>query len=482
MNAPRPVIAVVPFGARAASRRAGARARQLARRLVDRFARDLALELRPVFLMTMPDTKTDASYLVFGSSPDAELAASYGASLGASHALSGTFFDAADGRRLEVSLVDVARRAAIASRTFAVAPGELQQVEPAVASWLVAQLGVISPAGLAPVAANETAYAALLEGMDEEVNETLLRQSDPDAANAALVRALQRHVDALRADAECIAAEERLLYLAAASLEHGNVDDHVRALEELTTLRPQSWRAHYMLGQLRAEVGDSTGAIVAFEHAHALRALPPADVIRLAKLYAKSGAPASALAHLRRVDQGAGELPATARRLRFGIAHPELERDLERAGTIVASGDAMHLDEAEATFRRSVDAEPDLWEAHFGLGLVARHRGDTATAETALRRVLEIWPEQPDALHELGVALLLANQTDEAVRSLALAASLRPRDAGYLADAGFALLRAGDLAAARERLEHARDLDATDPITRSYLDELDRVESSAGKT
>jgi hypothetical protein len=37
-------------------------------------------------------------------------------------------------------------------------------------------------------------------------------------------------------------------------------------------------------------------------------------------------------------------------------------------------------------------------------------------------------------------------------------------------------MRAGDLAAARERLEHARTLDADDPITRAYLEELTRVE------
>jgi hypothetical protein len=37
-------------------------------------------------------------------------------------------------------------------------------------------------------------------------------------------------------------------------------------------------------------------------------------------------------------------------------------------------------------------------------------------------------------------------------------------------------MRAGDLAAARERLEYARTLDADDPITRAYLEELARVE------
>jgi Flp pilus assembly protein TadD len=58
------------------------------------------------------------------------------------------------------------------------------------------------------------------------------------------------------------------------------------------------------------------------------------------------------------------------------------------------------------------------------------------------------------------------------------AARLRPEDAGYLADAGFAQLRAGNLGAARERLTLANELDADDPITHAYLQELARVETA----
>ena len=61
------------------------------------------------------------------------------------------------------------------------------------------------------------------------------------------------------------------------------------------------------------------------------------------------------------------------------------------------------------------------------------------------------------------------------------AATLRPKDAGYLADAGFAHLRAGELAAARERLRLATSIDAEDPLTRSYLAELERAEAAVGK-
>jgi Flp pilus assembly protein TadD len=581
----RPIVAVVPFGARGTSPRAGAIARQIARRIVDRFASETALELRPVFLVAMPEASSDAGYLVFGSSPDAALAAQYAASSGATHALTATFREDGAARVLEASLVD-AKSATAGAYRVAIAEGGLQGVETEIAAWVARTLGVTPSVDLAtPPTENEAAYVALLEAMDEEVNATLLRPSDPTRAREALQAALARYVDAARADPASDVPEERVLVVAAESLERGDVAHEVHALEELVTVRPRSWRAHYILGQLRAEAGDLNGAILATEHAHAIRPLPDADLVRLAELYANAGAPAPGLAHLRRVREkspaygqaqellaiislqrgdletgraafdravvagvtswelhasfgaavhtrglldeaiaryrdalaaggppvvrlnlarvllakgdrdaalveldgllGAertGEAAMHAQRLRFGLREPDLERELERAGKSVLAGETATLDAARMTFERALERQPDLWEAHFGLGIVARQRGEAAAAQSAFRRVLELWPDQPDALHELGVALLMGNDFTEALQTLDHAAALRPDEAAYIADAGFAHLRAGDLVNARARLERAARLDANDPITKSYLGELARVESEAGKT
>ena len=585
MTVARPVIAVIPFGARGTTPRAGAWARQLAARLVERFAQNEAVDVRPVFLVAMPEAASEAGYLVFGSSPDPALAAEYGRSLGATYALTGIYREDGGTRRLEVTLVDVGSGAVRATRSISIDPGTLATSEPALARWLARAVGAtLATAADAPAAANEDAYAALLEGMDEEVTATLLRQSDPAGADEAIGRALERYLAALAADAECGAAEERLLVLAAESLERGDIGRQVRALEDLTVIRPRSWRAHYILAKLRAEAGHVNEAIVAFEHAHAVRALPDADVVRLAELYANAGASAPAFAHLRRIaptsdaygaaqeltaiialqrgdlvagraafdravatgaagwelhasyaaalhargqnadaipgyeaalaangpaivrlnlaravyetgdreraareldalleDEQSGEIAGQARRLRFGIRHAELERALETAGKGAVEGDATRFAEAQSIFDSALAVEPDLWEAHFGLGLLARHRGDAPAALASFARVLELWPEHPDALHELGVALLMADDVDQAVGALERAAALRPAEPAYLADAGFAQMRAGDLAAARERLEHARTLDADDPITRAYLSELDRVQAAVAK-
>lgn len=585
MSAARPIVAVIPFGARGTTARAGAWARQLAARLVQRFADDEAVDVRPVFLVAMPEATSNAGYLVFGSSPDAGLAAEYGQSLGATFALTGIYREDGGSRRIEATLVDVASGTVRATRSIAIDRGTLATAEGALGRWLARAVGAtVGASSEAPAAANETAYAALLEGMDEEVTATLLRQSDPAGADEAIGRALERYLAALGADTECSAAEERLLVLAAESLERGDIGRQVRALEDLTVMRPRSWRAHYILGKLRAEAGHVNEAIVAFEHAHAVRPLPDAEIVRLAELYANAGASAPAFAHLRRIaptsdaystaqelaaiialqrgdietgraaferavaagaagwelhasygaalhsrgdsadaiphyqaalaangpaivrlnlaratyelgdgepaareldallaTEKSGEIAGQARRLRFGIRHADLERALETAGKGAVEGDATRFADARSAFEAALGTEPDLWEAHFGLGLLARHLGDAEAAVASFARVLDLWPEHPDALHELGVALLMANDVEQAVGALERAAALRPAEAAYLADAGFAQMRAGDLAAARERLEYARTLDADDPITRAYLEELDRVQASVAK-
>lgn len=509
---------MVPFGARGPDPSAGALARQIARRLVERLEMEMAVELRPVFLVSVPEESEREGYVVIGSTPDPELAAGYGASLGCSHALVGTLRDGA-GRALDLSLVAVGSRALIGSASLPVAPGELQLIEPAAASWLGETLGVDLAAHEAPAAATEAAYAALLLGMEFELNAVLLASGSADAAKAAKLDALERYAECIREDPDCSAAEQRLLVMSAESLGSGLEGAHAAALEKLSEARTGSWRAHYLLGELRRSIGDSAGAVVALEHADALHPLGPADSIRLAELYAESGAERPAAARLRRVRKAlgddappdlrlllahaliridrrdealvelertiasapAGAESAKAHRLRLGLRHPELEAALAEAGRLAIEAPSGSLDAAVGGFERVLAADPEVWEAHFGLGLAARRRGDPQAAERAFRRTLELWPDHPDATHELGVVLLTAGAVDEAVRTLEEAALLRPDDPGYLADAGFAHLRAGRLAEARERLDRAELLGPADATTRAYRSELARVEAGIGR-
>jgi len=513
----RPSVAVVPFGATGPDRRTGAFARQIARRLVLRLADESAIEIRPVFLVSVPEESNTEGYVVIGSTPDPDLAAGYGASLGASHALVGTLRNAVE-RSLEVSLVDVSAKTAVRAESLPIPAGELQQVEPALAGWLGHALALELADPRTPAATTEPAYAALLLGMEAELNAALLASGSAETAVEAKLEALERYAECLREDPSCDAAEERLLVMAAESLGTGLEDRHIAALESLCEVR-RSWKGHYLLGELRRSTGDASGAVVALEHSDALHPLGPEAAVRLAELYLEAGAERSAAARLRRVrralgsdapadtrlllaralirigdredaqveleriiaSEGPGAAAANGRRLRLGLAHPDLERVLERAGSLALEAPDGSLDAARTAFEDVLAADPGLWEAHFGLGLIARRRGDAEGAMLAFRRALDLWPAHPDATHELGVTLLMAGSTEDAAHTLDLASGSRPDDFGYLADAGLAQLRAGRLDEARQRLERAAAMEPTDPITRAYLAELERVEAEIGK-
>jgi tetratricopeptide (TPR) repeat protein len=400
------VVAVVPFGAFAEvdKDRAGAWARELARRVVDRFAGVAAVELRPVFLVAMPETPSDAGYLILGSAPDPKLAAEYARSLQATHVLSGTYHESPSGRRVAATLVD-STGSAVASTTHEIATGELHLAEPALCRWLADALGVTTDRDLSSATTqNEEAYGALLVGMDAEIDASLMRESDERASSDALVRAVSAYADAARADAISPLVEEKALVLAARAMEHEQQRLVLPALEALAETRPRSWRAHYMLGEVRRTGADASGAIVAFEHSDSLHPLRPQDLLTLAQLYIATGATAVAGSRLRRVIRSDADprIRATARRLRLGLSHPDLERDLEEAGKVAVDGDDERAAEAQAKFARVLAADPDIWEAHFGSGLLAWHRGDAAAAEAAFKRAIEIDPDAAELVAEMG--------------------------------------------------------------------------------
>lgn len=416
----RGIVAVVPFGARVAGdegaereRRPGAWARQVARRLVERFPQDGGVELRPVFLVTVPGAGDPArsgaagepGYLIFGSTPDPALASEYARSLEAGHALTGTYHESGAERRLDVALVDAATARVTASLDHPIGAGELHLAEGELAAWLASALGVPARGDLRnPPVANEHAYAALLEAMDAEVDVTLLRTGDERAARGALETASSAYVRATQADPGSTLIEDRILILGATAIEGDEQAVVLPALEALSEARPSSWRAHYMLAEVRRTGGDTNGAVVAFEHADALQPLRDADLLSLARLYAASGAAASAVSRLRRLVQKGSdkEAVASARRLMLSLQHPDLERVLEEAGRIAVEGDASRAAEAEAGFESVLDLDDHIWEAHFGRALLALQRGDASTASAAFERALELNPGASALIEGLG--------------------------------------------------------------------------------
>src|SRR5260221_7110328 len=395
-SVPKRSVAVVPFGARSSDPRAGAWGRQIARRLVDRFAEHADLELKPVFLVAMGDKASDAGYLVFGSTPDTALAAQYGASLGTSHALTGVL--RANGERaLEVTLVDVASKTVIETFTRPLGPGALPEAEPALATWLATSLDAEPPGPSAQP--NETAYAALLEGMDEEVNATLLAASDASGSAAARTRAAKRYVDAVRADPTAAAAEERLLVLAAESIERSDEAAMIEPLEELTAIVPRSWRGHYLLGELRRLTGDANGAVVALEHADSLQPLRDAESVRVAEVYLEADADATARSRLRRIKPESPE---------YAHAQDVLGVLAARSGDVAA---------ARVAFERAVDAGTRDAAVVRRLAEVLAVQGDVPGAIARFREAIELGAPS-DARLGLARLLIAAGQAADAEREL----------------------------------------------------------------
>lgn len=497
MSAARPVVAVVPFGARGSDARAGAIGRQMARRLVERFADDPGVELRPVFLVAMPDAASpdaaEPGYLVFGSTPDVALAAEYGASLGTTHALTGLYTEDDRGRAVAVTLVHVAEKRAVAEHVRPIAAGELARAEPALAAWLAKALGVARPAGGdEPEAANDAAYQALLAGLDEEVNATLLRAGDPAAADAARVLAFQLYLAAMRADPTCLRAEDRLLVLSAESVERGDEERAARTLEELTEITPRSWRAHYMLAELLRQIGETNHAIVALEHAHALRPLRDVDVILLAELYVAEAAPGPAISHLRRLPETSesygraqellgvlaienGKLDAARAHLERAItrgvasARPHLARALIASGRVdeartalddMLSSSADHAVTAQARRLRlgldRPDLEADLERA--GRAALSTNPAPLDEVRSAFERVIAYDPGIWEAHFGLGLVGRKREDFNAAADAFRRALALFPDQPDVLHELGVALLASGSRVEALGLLDQAAAL------------------------
>src|SRR6185312_16711813 len=73
------------------------------------------------------------------------------------------------------------------------------------------------------------------------------------------------------------------------------------------------------------------------------------------------------------------------------------------------------LDDAERSLTNVLALAPNDPEATRLLGLVARQRGDPATAVDCFRQVLAVWPNDSDLRTWLGVCLFSLGEIDEAI-------------------------------------------------------------------
>jgi tetratricopeptide (TPR) repeat protein len=183
----------------------------------------------------------------------------------------------------------------------------------------------------------------------------------------------------------------------------------------------------------------------------------------------RDGALARLQAHLavRPSAEGFRRLSAVARRSeRREVAASALERaeDLARSELARAlcerarlEADGGKLDAARHAFEEARALDPDLDEAWVGLGSLALHGGDAATAEASFRRALDR-RESARACSGLGLSLLASGRAGEALPPLERALDLDPESL----PAVYGIVRAGfetaDLGRAARRVATFVDL------------------------
>ncbi|HEY9841332.1 MAG TPA: tetratricopeptide repeat protein, partial [Candidatus Obscuribacterales bacterium] len=205
----------------------------------------------------------------------------------------------------------------------------------------------------------------------------LLRQKQPEAQPAlALCR---QYLPQARPDAELLSLAARLY------LEAGQLDEALGLLPPLTELKPQSNWALKLAQPFETRQPD-----VALAWYRRVRAQSPENLAvleALARLALQARDAAEALSCWQQVVQ----LEANGRRLcNLGAVQLLLRQDAE----------------AEASFRRALETEPELWQAHHQLGLMLLARQDYAAALPHLQAALPQAPTLGEPLYQHALDLM----------------------------------------------------------------------------
>jgi tetratricopeptide (TPR) repeat protein len=206
-------------------------------------------------------------------------------------------------------------------------------------------------------------------------------------------------------------------------------------------------RAERRRQQRQERQGEGAAAPTAAASPPRLRPIPPAEALRLAHAYRRSGRHAEAYALYRRVldvhpdhaeglagcGQAAFHLGRTGdalRLLRRAVAarHDFADAHNNLAVVLQASGD---LDEALSACQRALRFDPDLIGGHLNLGNLLRQKGYLDEAAGAYERAIALNPEHAGAHYQLGLTLQALERLDGAAASFERAIRVEPRQAEF---------------------------------------------------
>lgn len=225
--------------------------------------------------------------------------------------------------------------------------------------------------------------------------------SDPAAPLAAM--GYGDRPSAAQRGAMDAAAHNARVNLAQSHLERGDYATAARLLEEALRLRSTDRLARLRLAECRLYQNDLAAARPLAEAVLAEDDASPWGHLLIGALLSLEGAAEAAAVHLGRAREAGASVPNVM--LRLGGVHLRLGR--------------WH--EAAALFREALALDPDLAEAHDGLGFVLHAQGDNDGAERALRRSIALAYHQPLAHLHLGAVLAARGRHVEAAAALHVA-------------------------------------------------------------
>jgi len=194
---------------------------------------------------------------------------------------------------------------------------------------------------------------------------------------------------------------------------------------------PGCWMAHYNLGIVFSEEGETDQAIDHYRQAVALRPDYAEAHYNLGRLLVEQGHLDDAIAHYQKVveiNPADAEAENNLGVTFFGIGRADdaivhyqkaleiqpdyAEASCNLANALIAKGD---IDDAIARYTTCLAAMPDQVEAQYNLASALLRKGRTADAIVRYQKVIELNPDNPDPHANLGSALLTEGRVRDAI-------------------------------------------------------------------
>jgi protein O-GlcNAc transferase len=222
-------------------------------------------------------------------------------------------------------------------------------------------------------------------------------------------------------------------------LRVGKIPEAMEAFRDAAQLKPDFLEAHFALGVLLARQGIENHGEAMDQFLEVLR-LNPNHVrarINLSNLLEQGGDLEAAIAEMQKAVQLA------PKQADFYLLLGQKQQK------------AKQYQEAIQSYRRSTELNPQMFGAHYGVGVVLYLLGDFAGAATELQSLLELNPDHAYAHYQLGKLLVKQEEFSKAATHLEDAIRLQPTLAEAYAELGALLKRRNETEQAEKAFRNA---------------------------